>query len=876
MKKTVILILLGMLVLALVACGDTGTTTAPEATEAPAEGAADEVAPIDDETTETAAGEVITAPDSEEPSGEETAVSETTAVPATSADIVGTIWQWTDLVETSPASISVVPNPENYTITFNEDGTVTILADCNNVTGSYTLENGNISIVLGASTMAFCGEESLDQQYLALLSEASMAEMEGGLLYMLNADGSARMGFTAGAETESSSSLNISPNQISLDTQGLPYSWQATVVAETPYDQSQPPGPKGLPEYIEINFGVTDPADKQPGDPVMYIIPVRAYEEMWTAAGNDSVVTTINSIFNYSVSLPYPPPLSGMPVLPYEEIGGVNDLAVQVSAVPTNEASASKNGYRFVGRFMQDANPVTNQGLQYIYQGFTNDGEYLVSFFYPVSTAQLPATSADLTQEQNDAFNADPQADILAQTEYLNTLPASDWEPDLTTLDALVASLQIDGMPSSGIEHQLWELEGRSDANGDIEEIENTINYALIFNGDGTLLYQADCNTGFGQYDVTGGISGSLAIDLGASTLAECGPESLANELLGTLTTAQNYQVHPGGDILELVKPEGGGSLFFISLGPVDIIPPDVPPVEVPPPAEGETNGRVIAPTGVNVRTGPGTAYPILGVAPFGTEGEVVGRSTDNEWYAADVPSAPNGLGWVSAAYIEITNPVDLPIIQAPPPPVQPTTVPTATPPPSAQINFWADSTSLNSGQCTNLNWSVENIQAVWVYPQGANYQQFPVTGQGSQQVCPTFTTTYEMRVLRTDGVVELRQVTINVNTTNPLPNTNWALTAMYSQAPLPNSGITLSFVGNQVSGNSGCNSYSGPYSVSGNAITIGPLTQTQRACDANLMEQERVYLLALQSATNFSLSGNQLILRDAGGQALLQYSRTN
>lgn len=61
----------------------------------------------------------------------------------------------------------------------------------------------------------------------ALLSEASMAEMEGGLLYMLNADGSARMGFTAGAETESSSSLNISPNQISLDTQGLPYSWRS-------------------------------------------------------------------------------------------------------------------------------------------------------------------------------------------------------------------------------------------------------------------------------------------------------------------------------------------------------------------------------------------------------------------------------------------------------------------------------------------------------------------------------------------------------------------------------------------------------------------------------------------------------------------------
>ncbi len=876
MKKTVMLILFGVLVLALVACGDSGSTTTSEATEAPTgeqpvEGAPGEVAPIDDETTETAEGEVITAPESEE-----AAVSETAAVPATSADIIGTTWQWTDLVETNPAGISVVPTPASYTIAFNEDGTAAILADCNNVTGSYTLENGNISIMMGASTMAFCGEESLDQQYLALLTEASFAEIEGGLLYLLNADSSTRMGFTAGDSDESSSALNINPNMISLDTQGLPYSWQANVVAETPYDQSQPPGPMGLPEHIQINFGVTDPADKQPGDPVMYIIPVKAYEEMWTAAGNESIVKSVDSIFNYSVSLPYPPPLSGMPVLPYEEVSGVNDVSVQVSTVTTDEASASKNGYRFVGRFMQDANPVTNQGLQYIYQGFTNDGEYLVTFFYPVSTAQLPATSADLTQEQNDAFNANPQADILAQTQYLNTLPASDWEPDLTTLDALVASLQIAGMPASGIEHQLWELEGRSDANGNIEPIENTINYALIFNGDGTLLYQADCNTGFGQYDVTGGVSGSVAVDLGASTLAECGPESLANELLGTLATAQNYEVRPGGDILELVKPHGAGSLFFISLGPVDIIPPNVPPIEVPPPAEGETNGRVIAPTGVNVRTGPGTAYPILGVAPFGTEGEVVGRSADNEWYAADVPTAPNGLGWVSAAYIEITSPVDLPVIQAPPPPVQPTAVPTATPPPSAQINFWADSTNLNSGQCTNLNWSVENIQAVWVYPQGENYQQYPVTGQGSQQVCPTFTTTYELRVLRTDGVVELQQITINVNTTNPLPNTNWALTAMYSQAPLPNSNITLSFVGNQVSGNSGCNSYSGPYTVSGNAITIGPLTQTQKACDADITEQERVYLLALQSATNFSLSGSQLILRDAGGQALLQYSRIN
>lgn len=77
----------------------------------------------------------------------------------------------------------------------------------------------------------------------------------------------------------------INPTWFSVNTAGLNYSWQANCVPATPYDQSQPPGPKGLPEHIEINFGVTNPADKQPNDPVIYIIPVAEYKAMWDAAG---------------------------------------------------------------------------------------------------------------------------------------------------------------------------------------------------------------------------------------------------------------------------------------------------------------------------------------------------------------------------------------------------------------------------------------------------------------------------------------------------------------------------------------------------------------------------------------------------------------
>ena len=180
-----------------------------------------------------------------------------------------------------------------------------------------------------------------------------------------------------------------------------------------------PPGPVGLPEHIEILFGVTDPADRQPSDPIMYIIPVNAYRAEWDAAGNPSVSKTIDSIEQYAYALPNPAPTSGMPVLPSEQVAGYNDLAVQVGrAVPYSElnlTSSAQTGYRFVGRWMQDANPVTNQGLRYVYQGFTNDGQYLVSFWYPVSTDAVPARPPSYRRKRWDAFNTDPMGTICRQ-----------------------------------------------------------------------------------------------------------------------------------------------------------------------------------------------------------------------------------------------------------------------------------------------------------------------------------------------------------------------------------------------------------------------------------------------------------------------------
>ena len=314
--------------------------------------------------------------------------------------------------------------------------------------------------------MAYCGEASLDATYLQLLSSVAAGGPDGaGNLALETAGGAQRMLFKNGgapqdATPSESSADMIQPQQVSIDTQGLPYSWQANLVPETPYDASQPPGPMGLPEHIEINFGVTDPADRQPGDPIMNIIPVTAYEQMWDAAGNPSVTATITKIYSSTVAIQSPPPTSGLPALPPEQITGYNDLAVQIGRAQSDVDSASRSGYRFVGRWAQDANPVTAESrLWYTYQGFTNDGQYLVNFFYPVTTAKLPK-QADLTTADWDKFNSDPQAYIKAQAEMLNALAPADWQPDLSQLDALVGSLRIQGMPRSGLHDVVWQWTG--------------------------------------------------------------------------------------------------------------------------------------------------------------------------------------------------------------------------------------------------------------------------------------------------------------------------------------------------------------------------------------------------------------------------------
>ena len=326
-----------------------------------------------------------------------------------------------------------------------------------------------------------------------------------------------------------------------------------------------------------------------------------------------------------------------------------------------------------------------------------------------------------------------------------------------------------------------------------------------------------------------------------------------------------------------------------------------------PKPTPKTPKGRVVGAQTLNIRSGPSTAFPVIGAARAGDEGEIVGRSADARWWAVSTPSLPGGVGWVSADFVVATNAENVPVIASPPPPTPrpptPTPVPIARPTvqpipptPSPEISFWADRTNITQGECATLNWSVNNVQAVWVYPVGQPYHRFPRTGQGSERVCPTSTTTYEMRVLLRNGQTVFRQITINV--AQPIAPTSAPVGCTAAgrrsagrdaldrgelqQRHGRGSGAHRRIDdhaglrhGRRITGRAGCNTYSAGYRASGNSLSVDPPIATLMMCEtpAGVMQQEQQYLAALQSAGTFQISGNQLQIR-SGGRAERSWRR--
>ncbi len=93
--------------------------------------------------------------------------------------LTGQVWTWQSL--TGDESLDV-PDPELYSIAFTEGGEYRIRADCNTGGGSYSVEEGKLTVSPGPMTRAACGPMSMGDMFVRLLGQTESFALEPGLL----------------------------------------------------------------------------------------------------------------------------------------------------------------------------------------------------------------------------------------------------------------------------------------------------------------------------------------------------------------------------------------------------------------------------------------------------------------------------------------------------------------------------------------------------------------------------------------------------------------------------------------------------------------------------------------------------------------------
>ena len=106
-----------------------------------------------------------------------------------------------------------------------------------------------------------------------------------------------------------------------------------------------------------------------------------------------------------------------------------------------------------------------------------------------------------------------------------------------------------------------------------------------------------------------------------------------------------------------------------------------------------------------------------------------------------------------------------------------------------------------------------------------------------------------------------------------------WTLTSYLVDGtlqPVPSgASATAVFAAGTVAGNSGCNQYTGSYTVDDPKLTIGPLATTMMACQPPASDLETAYLADMGKVASFARSATKLTLSDTSGAALLEYAPT-
>jgi heat shock protein HslJ len=414
-----------------------------------------------------------------------------------------------------------------------------------------------------------------------------------------------------------------------------------------------------------------------------------------------------------------------------------------------------------------------------------------------------------------------------------------------------------------------WQWLGTMTGEGPLT-VADSSRYTIIFNDDGTANIVADCKQPGAEYSIDGS---SISITPGPTTLQICSEESQEGIFLTQLSGAAIYFFQDGDLYIDLFAD--AGTMRFGELPEIDLAEP----------AEGEPTGTVNAPDGIFLRSGPGTNYTTVGTAPLGESGRLIGISEDGEWYVVDAPGQPEGQVWVAADFITTTNANNLPVVPAPPlaqslvgpiwqwagttTPVETITV---ADPSRYQIAFLADGTAAIQADCNSVTatYTVED-SSISIIPGASTLAMCPSDSQDQefvQQLSNAAVFFFQDNDLFIDQFASAGTMRFVLPSSTEagsggpiIPGATGITFRVIAFGPLqvaspilPGTTITVLFddAAGTVSGNAGCNTYTGQVDTSGGGIRIGPIASTAMACAEDVMAQEAAFLAALQATTAY------------------------
>ena len=126
---------------------------------------------------------------------------------------------------------------------------------------------------------------------------------------------------------------------------------------------------------------------------------------------------------------------------------------------------------------------------------------------------------------------------------------------------------------------------------------------------------------------------------------------------------------------------------------------------------------------------------------------------------------------------------------------------------------------------------------------------------------------------LVTLGVLTACSTVVPASPVPSLPGTNWVVAAINGKPTIADNQPKLAFEpSGQVSGATGCNVFSGPYTSSGSDLSFpSPLATTMMACiDDGVADQEMALLAALETVKSVRGNGSDVEVLDAAGAVVL------